>query len=46
MEAAKESGGKIISVSDREIMESLVELARREGVFVEPGAAASIAGGL
>lgn len=44
LEAAKESGGKIISVSDKEIMESLVELARREGIFVEPGAAASIAG--
>ncbi|MHA1578613.1 MAG: threonine synthase [Candidatus Freyarchaeota archaeon] len=44
LEAARESGGKIISVSDREIMESLVGLARREGVFVEPGAAASIAG--
>ncbi|MEM2145038.1 MAG: threonine synthase [Candidatus Jordarchaeaceae archaeon] len=44
LEAARESGGKIISVSDREIMESLVELARREGIFVEPGAAASIAG--
>lgn len=44
LEAARESGGKIISVSDKEIMESLVELARREGIFVEPGAAASIAG--
>ena len=42
--AAKNTGGKIISVSDKEIMESLVELARREGVFVEPGAAASITG--
>nr|MDO8082447.1 threonine synthase [Candidatus Freyarchaeota archaeon] len=44
LEAARESGGEIVSVSDKEIMESLVELARREGVFVEPGAAASIAG--
>jgi threonine synthase len=43
LEAARKSDGEIISVSDKEIMESLVNLARREGVFVEPGAAASIA---
>lgn len=45
LEAARESGGEIISVSDKEIMESLVDLARREGVFVEPGAAAFNSGG-
>lgn len=44
IQAAKESGGDIISVSDDEIMFSLAMLARDEGIFAEPGAAAALAG--
>nr|MDO8061786.1 pyridoxal-phosphate dependent enzyme [Candidatus Freyrarchaeum guaymaensis] len=40
---ARESGGRILTVSDREIMDALVYLARSEGLFVEPGAATPIA---
>jgi threonine synthase len=44
MRAAKDSGGDIISVTDNEIMFSLAMLARDEGIFAEPGGAASLAG--
>ncbi|VVB65612.1 Threonine synthase [Candidatus Gugararchaeum adminiculabundum] len=42
--ALKESGGKIFSVTDKEILEAQSLLASREGIFVEPASAASIAG--
>ncbi len=44
VEAAKESNGKIDEVSDDEILEAYKLLARREGIFAEPGSCASIAG--
>lgn len=44
-EAARdESGGLIDMVSDTEIVQAYQLLARKEGVFVEPASAASIAG--
>ncbi|GAB3054585.1 threonine synthase [Sediminivirga luteola] len=44
-EAARDdSGGLIDAVSDREILEAQRLLSSREGVFVEPGSAASVAG--
>ena len=44
-EAARdESGGLIDSVTDREILAAYKLLAAKEGVFVEPASAASIAG--
>ena len=44
-EAARdESEGKIESVTDAEILEAFQLIARREGVFAEPGSCASIAG--
>lgn len=42
--AIKGSGGTAITVTDAEIMESQRQLARIEGLFVEPAAAASLAG--
>lgn len=42
--AAEESGGKIDMVSDEEILTAYKLLASREGIFVEPASAASIAG--
>ena len=42
--AAEESNGKIDEVTDEEILEAYKLLARREGVFAEPGSCASIAG--
>ena len=42
--AIKRSGGTAITVTDAEIMESQRQLARSEGLFVEPAAAASLAG--
>jgi threonine synthase len=42
--AVKESGGIMISVSDEEILEYQKKLASKEGIFVEPASAASIAG--
>ena len=43
--AAKEhSGGVIEAVTDREILEAYQFLAEREGIFVEPASAASVAG--
>lgn len=43
-EARDESGGRIDSVTDPEILAAHRLLSSREGVFVEPGSAASIAG--
>lgn len=42
--AANESNGKIDEVSDQEILESYKLLARKEGIFAEPGSCISIAG--
>ncbi|MDP9431715.1 MAG: threonine synthase [Actinomycetota bacterium] len=42
--AKRESGGAIESVTDRAILEAYRLLAKREGVFVEPASAASVAG--
>lgn len=44
MNAVKNSGGTYIQVTDEEIMSSLLELSRNEGIFSEPAAAASFAG--
>jgi threonine synthase len=42
--AAAESGGRFAALSDDEILAAQVELARRDGVFVEPASAAGVAG--
>ena len=42
--ARDESGGLIDMVSDKEILEAYKLLANKEGVFVEPASAASVAG--
>ncbi|HET7414290.1 MAG TPA: threonine synthase [Arthrobacter sp.] len=42
--ARDESGGLIDSVTDEEILQAHRWLSSREGVFVEPGSAASVAG--
>ena len=42
--AVKESGGFAIRVSDEQILEGMRILARTEGVFAEPAAAAAVAG--
>jgi threonine synthase len=42
--ARDESGGTIDSVTDEEILDAYQALAQREGLFVEPASAASIAG--
>ncbi len=42
--ARDESGGKIDMVTDIEILETYRDLAQREGLFVEPASAASVAG--
>jgi threonine synthase len=42
--ARDESGGLIDMVSDREIIEAYKLLAAKEGIFVEPASAASVAG--
>ncbi len=42
--ARDDSGGSITAVTDAEILAAQRNLARREGVFVEPGSAASVAG--
>jgi threonine synthase len=44
LQAAEESGGRIIAVSDAEILEMQRELARLEGLWVEPASAAGLAG--
>lgn len=43
-EAASSSGGRFRSVTDEEILQAQRRLAQAEGVFVEPGSAASVAG--
>jgi len=43
LQAAQESGGKIVAASDEEILEMQRRLAR-EGVWVEPASAAGLAG--
>jgi threonine synthase len=42
--AREESGGDIQAVTDRQILSAYRVLAQREGVFVEPASAASVAG--
>ena len=42
--AACESNGKIDEVTDDEILEAYHTIARREGIFAEPGSCASLAG--
>ncbi|GAA5344819.1 threonine synthase [Planifilum fimeticola] len=42
--AQRESGGRIDSVSDEEILQAYRRLARAEGIFAEPASAASLAG--
>ncbi|RYB91026.1 threonine synthase [Nocardioides oleivorans] len=42
--AAKESEGRFAAVSDAQILAAQIELARRDGVFVEPASAAGVAG--
>jgi len=42
--AAEESGGQINYVTDEEILAAYRKIASREGIFAEPGSAASIAG--
>jgi threonine synthase len=44
VEARDESGGTIDCVTDEEILDSYRVLAQREGLFVEPASAASVAG--
>jgi threonine synthase len=42
--AARDSGGRVMSVADERILEAQRETARREGIFCEPASAAPIAG--
>jgi threonine synthase len=42
--AAQESGGRFAALSDDQILSAQRELARRDGVFVEPASAAGVAG--
>jgi len=42
--AARQSGGLIETVTDREILEAQRALAGQEGIFIEPASASSIAG--
>jgi threonine synthase len=42
--AASESGGRFASLSDEQILSAQRELARGDGVFVEPASAAGVAG--
>ena len=44
IEAIKDSGGTAIAVEEREIIDAVQLLARAEGIFAEPAAAATIAG--
>ncbi|MET0928734.1 MAG: threonine synthase [Aeromicrobium sp.] len=43
-DARDESGGRIESVTDEQILSAQRDLASHDGVFVEPGSAASVAG--
>jgi threonine synthase len=42
--AREESGGRFAALSDEQILHAQAELARRDGVFVEPASAAGVAG--
>lgn len=44
MNAVTESGGLIDFVTDDEILQAYIKIAKTEGVFVEPASAASVAG--
>lgn len=44
LEARDDSGGAVLAVTDRQILEAYRMLAAKEGIFVEPSSAASIAG--
>lgn len=44
MNAVKESNGLIDFVTDEEILQAYLLVAKREGIFVEPASAASLAG--
>jgi threonine synthase len=44
LRARDESGGRIESVTDEEILAAYGDLARQEGIFCEPASAASVAG--
>jgi threonine synthase len=44
LRAVTESGGRMETASDREILQAQRDLARREGIFVEPAGASSIVG--
>jgi len=46
LRAIRESGGLALKVSDSEILRAQEVLARREGIFVEPASAASVAGAM
>lgn len=43
LSAVRESGGRAIAVSEEETRAAVADLARSEGLFVEPGAAVAIA---
>jgi threonine synthase len=38
------NGGSFVTVTDRQILDAIAELAQRTGVFAEPAGAASFAG--
>jgi threonine synthase len=42
--AVRESGGMMVTVSDREILQAMHLLAERSGLITEPGSAAALAG--
>jgi len=42
--ARDESGGRFTAVTDQQILDAQRDLARRDGVFVEPASAAGVAG--
>jgi threonine synthase len=44
LNAVRESGGAMETVSDEEILQAQKDLARHEGLFVEPASASSVAG--
>jgi threonine synthase len=44
LQAAQESGGRIIAVTDEQILEMQRMLAKLEGIWVEPASAAGLAG--
>jgi threonine synthase len=44
LRARDESGGRIDTVTDREILDAYRHIARMEGIFCEPASAASVAG--